>query len=182
MTIIPCPISGLVIFEPTVYEDSRGFFMETWNQRRYRDAGLDVSFVQDNISCSSKNVLRGLHYQIPVAQGKLVSVLEGEVFDVAVDMRRSSETFRAWHGVNLSDKNKRQFFIPPGFAHGFVVLSDRALFHYKCTEYYSPGTEVTIRWDEPAIGIEWPCRSPIISKRDLNGLLVSNIPDEKLFS
>src|SRR5258708_8207767 len=141
MNIIHCELEGLLLFEPKAFGDSRGFFMETWNQRRYREAGLNADFVQDNISVSRRGALRGLHCQHPLPQGKLVSVLQGAVFDVAVDLRRSSPSFGKWHGVELSIENKRQFFIPPGFAHGFVVLSDTAMFHYKCTDFYSPKDE-----------------------------------------
>ena len=182
MNVIACELSGLLIFEPKVFGDSRGYFLETWNQRRYAEAGLSAAFVQDNISVSHRGTLRGMHFQNPFTQGKLVSVWEGEVFDVAVDLRRSSPTFGKWHGLRLSGENKRQFFVPPGFAHGFAVLSETAMFHYKCTEFYSPKDEVTIRWDDPEIGIEWPLTDPTLSPRDAQGRLLRDVPKERLFA
>jgi dTDP-4-dehydrorhamnose 3,5-epimerase len=181
MNIIRCEIKGLLVFEPKVFGDSRGFFMETWNQRRYEEAGLDADFVQDNLSVSRRGILRGLHLQNPTPQGKLVSVLEGEVFDVAVDLRQSSPTFRQWHGTHLSGENKRQFYIPPGFAHGFLVLSEMAMFFYKCTEFYSPKDELTIRWDDPDLAIQWPIKDPLISERDAKALRLRDVPPERLF-
>jgi dTDP-4-dehydrorhamnose 3,5-epimerase len=182
MNVIRCPISGLLTIEPKVFGDARGFFMETWNRERYREAGLDWNFVQDNVSLSRRGILRGLHFQNPAPQGKLVFVLQGEVFDVAVDIRRSSPTFGKWHGLVLSAENKRQFYIPPGFAHGFVVLSETALFHYKCTEFYSPKDEMAIRWDDPDIGVEWPLTEPLLSERDVKGLRLCDVPAERLFA
>ena len=182
MNVIPCDIKGLLIIEPKVFGDARGFFMETWNQQRYRQAGLDVDFVQDNLSVSSRNILRGLHCQNPTPQGKLLSVMQGEVFDVAVDLRRSSPTFGKWHATRLSGENKRQFFIPAGFAHGFLVLSETAMFHYKCTAFYSPRDEMTIRWDDPDIAIDWPTKNPLLSEKDANGLLLRDVPKERLFA
>lgn len=182
MNITRCDLAGLLILEPKVFGDARGFFMETWNQRRYAEAGLAGAFVQDNVSLSRRGALRGLHYQNPGAQGKLVSVLQGEVFDVAVDLRRSSPTFGKWHGLTLSGENKKQFFIPPGFAHGFVVLSETALFHYKCTEYYLPVNEITLRWNDPAVGVEWPIKEPTLSDKDAKGLLLKEIPATRLFA
>ncbi len=181
MKIIHCGLDGLAIIEPQVFGDARGYFVETWNRRRYADAGMDFTFVQDNISLSRRGALRGMHFQNPHAQGKLVSVLQGEVFDVAVDLRQSSSTFGKWHGLSLSGENKRQFFIPPGFAHGFAVLSETAMFHYKCTEFYSPKDEVTLRWDDPEIGIEWPLSNPTLSAKDMNGLALKALPRDKLF-
>ncbi len=182
MNVIRGEISGLLLIEPRVFGDTRGFFMETWNQARYREAGLAADFVQDNLSFSRGGALRGLHFQNPKAQGKLVSVLQGEVFDVAVDLRRSSPTFRRWQGEILSGENKRQFYVPPGFAHGFVVLSETALFHYKCTELYSPGSEMTIRWDDPELGIKWPLKDPTLSEKDALGLWLRDVPPERLFA
>jgi dTDP-4-dehydrorhamnose 3,5-epimerase len=182
MNVVRCELDGLLIIEPKAFGDARGFFMETWNQRRYRDAGLEVNFVQDNISVSRRGALRGLHFQNPSPQGKLVSVLQGEVFDVAVDLRRSSRTFGKWHGLRLSEENKRQFFVPAGFAHGFLVLSEVAMFHYKCTDFYSPKDEMTVRWDDPAIGIEWPMKQPTLSDKDARGLLLKDVPPAKLFA
>ena len=181
MKVIPCEIDGPLIIEPDVFGDSRGFFMELWNRRSYREAGIDVDFVQDNLSRSRRGTLRGLHFQNPNPQGKLLGVLEGEVFDVAVDIRRSSPTFGQWHGVKLSGENKLQFFIPPGFAHGFRVLSETALFFYKCTDFYSPKDEMAIRWDDPDIGIEWGTNQPILSEKDKKGMRLSEVPPEKLF-
>ena len=182
MNILSCELPGLLIFEPKVFGDARGLFMETWNQRRYQDAGIKDSFVQDNISVSRRGTLRGLHCQNPKAQGKLVSVLQGEVFDVALDLRQSSPTFGKWHGLNLSSDNKLQFFVPTGFAHGFLVLSETAMFHYKCTEFYSPKDEVTIRWDDPDLGIQWPIKDPTISEKDAKGLRLRDLPRDRLFA
>ena len=156
MRVIPQSIPGLLLLEPEVFGDARGFFFESWNSRAYSEAGLPAAFVQDNVSRSRRGILRGLHAQNPCSQGKLVQVLEGEVFDVAVDIRQGSPTFGQWNGTTLSAENKRQFWIPAGFAHGFLVLSDTALFHYKCTDYYSPGDEFAVLWSDPDIGIEWP--------------------------
>jgi dTDP-4-dehydrorhamnose 3,5-epimerase len=181
MKVTKCELEGLLLIEPDVFGDNRGFFMESWNRQRYREAGIDFDFVQDNFSLSRRGTLRGLHWQKPKPQGKLVSVLQGEVFDVGVDIRRDSPTFGRWCGVTLSAENKRQFFLPPGFAHGFAVLSESALFHYKCTELYSPQDEVGFRWDDPAVGVQWPVENPILSKRDLSSPLLAAIPPEKLF-
>jgi dTDP-4-dehydrorhamnose 3,5-epimerase len=181
MNVLRCELEGLLIIEPKVFGDPRGFFMETWNERRYAEAGLAFRFVQDNISVSRRGALRGLHFQNPKAQGKLVSVLQGEVFDVAVDLRKSSSTFGKWHGLVLSSENRRQFFVPPGFAHGFLVLSESAMFHYKCTDFYSPQDEMTIRWDDPEIAIRWPRPNPTLSEKDAHGLTLGQMPKEKLF-
>lgn len=151
-----CNIDGLYIIEPTVHEDDRGYFIETYNQNDMREAGLDMNFVQDNQSMSKKGVLRGLHFQKKYPQGKLVRVLKGRVFDVAVDLRKGSETFGQWYGIELSEKNKKQFYISEGFAHGFLVLSDEAEFFYKCTDFYHPGDEAGIAWNDPDINIKWP--------------------------
>ena len=182
MKVLTCAIPGLLIIEPKVFGDARGFFLETWNRRRYGEAGLDVDFVQDNVSFSRRGILRGLHFQNPRPQGKLLQVLQGEVFDVAVDIRRNSPTFGKWHGLVLSSDNKLQFYIPAGFAHGFAVLSETALFQYKCTEFYSPKDEMAIRWDDPDIGIEWPLKEPLLSERDAKGLLLRDAPPERLFA
>ncbi|MBE6105694.1 dTDP-4-dehydrorhamnose 3,5-epimerase [Anaerovibrio lipolyticus] len=154
--VTKAPIDGLYIIEPTVHGDSRGYFMETYNQKDMEEAGLNMTFVQDNESMSRKGVLRGLHYQKQYPQGKLVRVIEGEVFDVAVDLRKDSPTFGQWFGEILSDENKKQFYISPGFAHGFLVLSDVARFCYKCTDFYHPGDEGGLAWNDPEIGIKWP--------------------------
>ena len=166
MNFIPTKLDGVVIIEPDVYGDGRGFFMESWNFQRYAENGLDARFVQDNVSYSKRGVLRGLHFQQPHAQGKLVSVFQGEVFDVAVDIRRNSPTFGQWEGVTLSAENKRQFYVPPGFAHGFCVLSDAALFSYKCTDYYCQQCDAGIAWDDADIGINWPLEAPRLSEKD----------------
>lgn len=150
------PIEGLYVIEPTVHGDDRGYFMETYNQREMAEAGLDMVFVQDNQSCSKKGVLRGLHYQKQYPQGKLVRVIKGTVFDVAVDLRANSETYGQWYGVELSAENKKQFYISEGFAHGFLVLSDEAEFCYKVTDFYHPNDEEGLAWNDPEIGIEWP--------------------------
>ena len=182
MKAVPTSIQDVVIIEPKVFGDARGFFMELWNRERYREAGLDWNFVQDNVSLSRRGILRGLHFQNPAAQGKLVFVLQGEVFDVAVDIRRSSPTFGRWHGLNLSAENKKQFFIPPGFAHGFAVLSETALFAYKCTEYYAPQNELTLAWNDPDIGIQWPLESPQLSEKDACGPRLKDLPKDRLFA
>ena len=153
---IKTPIKDVYVIEPTVFGDNRGYFMETYQYEAFKEAGLDMVFVQDNQSKSKKGVLRGLHFQTQNSQGKLVRVVSGEVFDVAVDLRQGSETFGKWYGVVLSAENKKQFFIPKNFAHGFVVLSDYAEFAYKCTDFYHPNDEGGIKYDDPDIGVEWP--------------------------
>lgn len=155
-TFIKTDIEGLYIIEPTVFGDDRGYFMETYHAKEFNDAGLNMTFVQDNQSKSKKGVLRGLHFQYQFPQAKLVRVIKGEVFDVAVDIRKNSNTFGKWYGILLSEENKRQFYIPEGFAHGFLVLSEEAEFVYKCTDYYHPQDEGGILWNDPAIGIAWP--------------------------
>ena len=156
INVTKAPIEGLYIIEPAIHGDSRGYFMETYNLQDMQQAGLNMVFVQDNQSMSVKGVLRGLHYQKEHPQGKLVRVIRGRVFDVAVDLRQDSPTFGKWHGAILSEENKRQFYIPEGFAHGFLVLSDTAEFCYKCTDFYHPGDEGGLAWNDPAIGIQWP--------------------------
>jgi dTDP-4-dehydrorhamnose 3,5-epimerase len=178
---LTCQLAGLLIIEPKVFGDARGFFLESWNQQRYREASLEVDFVQDNISFSRRGTLRGLHFQNPNAQGKLLQVLQGEVFDVAVDIRRSSPTFGKWHGLILSSDNKTQFYVPPGFAHGFAVLSETALFQYKCTDYYAPQNELSLAWDDPDIGIEWPLKEPLLSTKDAKALHLRAMPPSSLF-
>ncbi len=154
--VTKCPIDGLYIIEPKVHEDSRGYFMETYNQYDMEQAGLNMSFVQDNQSMSSKGVLRGLHFQKNFPQGKLVRTIKGSVFDVAVDLRKGSDTYKKWYGVELSEQNKKQFYISEGFAHGFLVLSDFAEFCYKVTDFYHPNDEGGIAWNDPDIGVVWP--------------------------
>ncbi len=154
--VTKCPIEGLYIIEPAVHGDARGYFMETYNQRDMQEAGLNMVFVQDNQSMSVKGVLRGLHFQKQYPQGKLVRVIKGRVFDVAVDLRKDSATYGKWFGVELTEENKKQFYISEGFAHGFLVLSDTAEFCYKVTDFYHPGDEGGLAWNDPTIGIEWP--------------------------
>ena len=163
ITVTKAPIEGLYVIEPTVHGDNRGYFMETYNQRDMQAAGLNMTFVQDNQSMSVKGVLRGLHFQKQFPQGKLVRVIEGRVFDVAVDLRANSPTYGKWFGVELSKENKKQFYISEGFAHGFLVLSDRAEFCYKVTDFYRPGDEGGLAWNDPSIGIDWP---EIVGKYD----------------
>ncbi|WJW76723.1 dTDP-4-dehydrorhamnose 3,5-epimerase [Thiohalobacter sp. IOR34] len=172
MKITPTAIPEVLVIEPDVHGDARGFFLETWHARKYAAQGLDAAFVQDNHSRSRRGVLRGLHYQLNQPQGKLVRVVSGSVFDVAVDIRKGSPTFGQWVGIELSGDNHRQFYVPPGFAHGFCVLSESADFLYKCTDYYAPEDEHGILWNDPAIGIDWPARDFLISEKDAkNGLL-----------
>ncbi len=170
MKILPTKLPGALILEPKVFGDSRGFFFESFNRRVFAEAtGMELDFVQDNHSRSAKGVLRGLHYQIKQPQGKLVRVVRGAVFDVAVDLRRSSPTFGQWDGVELSEDNQRQLWIPPGFAHGFVVLSESADFLYKTTDYYAPEHERCVIWNDQDIGIDWPIRTPQLSGKDQAG-------------
>lgn len=181
MKVIPTKLEGVLILEPRSFGDQRGYFMEIFQATRYAEAGIDRSFVQDNLSFSVRNTLRGLHYQRPNSQAKLVQVVTGEIFDVAVDIRLGSPTFGQWEGVILSAENRRQLFIPEGFAHGFCVLSATAHFLYKCSEYYSPNDESGIRWDDPDIAISWPIDAPILSDRDrqfpfLNQMITERMP------
>ncbi|MCD9098580.1 dTDP-4-dehydrorhamnose 3,5-epimerase [Luteimonas fraxinea] len=180
MKIVETRLAGCVIIEPAVFGDPRGFFFESWNAERFGQAGLPTHFVQSNVSHSTKNVLRGLHYQWPRPQGKLVSVLQGEVFDVAVDLRRGSSTFGRWDAAVLSASNKRQIWIPEGFAHGFAVLSDDAVFSYLCTDVYVKEADAGIRWNDPAIGIEWPALSPLLSDKDEQAPLLSQVDPDRL--
>ena len=169
ITVTPCDIEGLYVIEPTVFKDERGYFVETYNQNDMKEAGLDMVFVQDNQSMSTRGVLRGLHFQKQFPQGKLVRVVRGKVFAVAVDLRSDSKTYGKWFGVELSAENMKQFYIPEGFAHGFLVLSDEAEFCYKCTDFYHPGDEGGLAWNDPEIGVEWPLEEGvdlIISEKD----------------
>ena len=169
ITVTPCDIEGLYVIEPTVFKDERGYFVETYNQNDMKEAVLDMVFVQDNQSMSTRGVLRGLHFQKQFPQGKLVRVVRGKVFDVAVDLRSDSKTYGKWFGVELSAENMKQFYIPEGFAHGFLVLSDEAEFCYKCTDFYHPGDEGGLAWNDPEIGVEWPLEEGvdlIISEKD----------------
>lgn len=167
--VTTCEIEGLYVIEPAVFKDERGYFMETYNQNDFKEAGLNMTFVQDNQSMSVKGVLRGLHFQKQYPQGKLVRAVRGTVFDVVVDLRSDSKTYGKWFGVTLSAENKKQFYIPEGFAHGFLVLSDEAEFAYKCTDFYHPGDEGGLLWSDPEIGVEWPIEPGmelIISEKD----------------
>jgi dTDP-4-dehydrorhamnose 3,5-epimerase len=171
--LIETKLQGVVIIEPRVFGDDRGFFMETWNERVFADLGISARFVQDNHSRSSQGILRGLHYQISHAQGKLVRAASGEIYDVAVDLRHDSPSFGRWEGVILSAANRRMLWIPPGFAHGFYVLSEDADFLYKCTDYYAPEHERTIRWNDPDLAIDWPLvdgHPPTLSDKDAQGV------------
>lgn len=180
MIVETTPLPGLLLVKPDVFGDERGYFQESWNLRRYTEAGLDRHFVQDNLSFSRQGILRGLHFQNPHSQGKLVYVLRGEVFDVAVDIRADSPTFGEWYGVTLSAENHLQLFVPEGFAHGFCVTSETALFAYKCTDFYRPELECSIRWDDPDIGIDWPVKHPELSKKDQNGQWLKDFSREAL--
>lgn len=185
ITVTKCEIEGLCVIEPTVFKDERGFFMETYNQQDFKEAGLDMKFVQDNQSMSTKGVLRGLHFQKQYPQGKLVRVIRGAVFDVAVDLRKSSKTFGKWFGVELSAENKKQFYIPEGFAHGFLVLSDEAEFVYKCTDFYHPNDEGGLAWNDKEIGVDWPITEDmqlIISEKDQKWKGLSDTVKEFSFS
>ena len=176
MKVIDTRIPDVKIIEPSVFGDERGFFMETWNQKKFEEqvTGRPTPFVQDNHSKSKKGILRGLHYQTENTQGKLVRVVSGEVFDVAVDIREGSSTFGQWVGEFLSEENKRQLWVPEGFAHGFYVTSEEAEFVYKCTNYYDPSSEISIRWDDQVIGINWPIEGEVIlSDKDLNGVYLN---------
>jgi dTDP-4-dehydrorhamnose 3,5-epimerase len=178
--VIPTELPGCVVIEPKVFGDDRGFFYESFNLDRFAENGLDPRFVQGNVSFSQRGVLRGLHYQWPRPQGKYVTVLQGEVWDVAADIRPDSPTFGQWTGVLLNAENHRHFWIPPGFAHGFVVLSETALFSYLCTETYDPAADAGIRWDDPTLAIAWPASSPALSAKDAAAPLLSEVPSERL--
>ena len=180
MKVIETGLPGVLLLEPKVFGDARGFFMETWQAARYHEIGMPERFVQDNHSRSRRGVLRGLHYQLTQPQGKLVWVTRGAVFDVAVDIRRGSPYFGRWYGCVLDDVDHRQLYIPPGFAHGFCVVSEEADFFYKCTDYYHPSSERGIAWDDPAIGIDWPLRDVALSGKDQANPRLAAQPDENL--
>ena len=173
-------LPGVLLITPEVFGDARGCFFETWNRRRFAESGLDIDFVQDNVSFSRRGILRGLHFQNPHSQGKLVQALQGEVYDVAVDIRRGSPTFGRWFGCFLSEVNRQQLFIPAGFAHGFCVTSESALFCYKCTDFYHPSSEFSLRWDDPAIGIEWPVVEAELSGKDSAAANLADFPPDQL--
>lgn len=168
MEVVRAPLEGVLLIKPKIWGDARGFFVETWQQDRYAAAGIPAAFVQDNHSRSRKHILRGLHFQKKFPQGKLVSVSLGEVFDVVVDIRPDSPTRGQWYGATLTSENQHQLWIPPGMAHGFCVLSDVAHFHYKCTEFYHPEDEGSIRWNDPDIAVAWPITEPLVSEKDAN--------------
>lgn len=180
MRVLETGLAGVVIIEPKVYGDERGFFLESWKSSTASSHGLPTVFTQANVSRSAKGVLRGLHYQFQQPQGKLVSVLEGRIFDVAVDVRRDSPTFSQWAGVELSADNFRQLYVPEGFAHGFLVLSSSALFHYHCTTEYLPGFEAAIAWNDPEIAIKWPIEPETLSARDKSAPFLRDVPPERL--
>ncbi|MFM8332442.1 MAG: dTDP-4-dehydrorhamnose 3,5-epimerase [Candidatus Methylumidiphilus sp.] len=181
MKIEETPLPGVMLISPTVFGDHRGYFKESWNRRTFAERGLNLDFVQDNLSFSSQGILRGLHFQNPQPQGKLVQALQGEVFDVAVDIRLGSPTFGKWFGALLSADNHLQMYVPEGFAHGFCVVSETALFAYKCTDFYSPQTEHSLRFDDPDIGINWPLDGePSLSAKDANAKLLKDFPQELL--
>lgn len=180
MKIIATEFDRLVVVEPTVYSDARGYLLETWNQSRYAAEGMPGPMVQDNLSWSAQGVLRGLHFQNPHPQAKLVQVLQGEIFDVAVDIRRGSPTFAKWFGIRLSSDNRRQVYIPEGFAHGFCVLSESAMVSYKCSEEYRAESEMAIVWSDERLGIDWPVASPAVSPRDAAAPRLDEIPLDRL--
>lgn len=181
MEYTPTEIEDVIIIKPSVFSDDRGYFFESFRESRLKEQGIDTRFVQDNVSFSSKDTLRGLHYQVENPQDKLLMVLEGEILDVAVDLRKDSPTFGRHVSRILSDSNKHQMLIPKGFAHGFAVRSRHALVHYKCSDYYNPEGERGLKWDDPALEIEWNIASPILSEKDKQNPLLSEIPDEDLF-
>ncbi len=178
MKFLTTRLSGVLIIEPDVYQDERGWFLETYHADKYLYGGVPLSFVQDNCSSSVRGTLRGLHAQMTRPQGKLMRVTRGEIFDVAVDIRRGSPTFAFWESVSLTAENFRQIYIPPGFAHGFCVLSDIAIVEYKCTDVYVPGDEISIAWNDPEIDIQWPLESPILSSKDMSGQSLKTLWDK----
>lgn len=175
MNVTPTPLPGALVVEPRVFGDARGFFLETFHAAKFAAAGLPTSFVQDNWSRSAKNTLRGLHFQHPRGQGKLVWCVRGAVWDAIVDLRVGSPGFGRWFGLELSESNKKQLWVPPGFAHGFCVLSDEADFVYKCTELYAPQNEQALLWNDPAVGVQWPLVTPLLSAKDQQGLPLSQL-------
>jgi dTDP-4-dehydrorhamnose 3,5-epimerase len=180
LNIIKTQLPGVIQIEPACFKDNRGFFLETYHQAKYKGAGIEKAFVQDNHSHSSKHILRGLHFQLNHPQDKLIYPVTGEIFDVAVDIRRGSPTFCQWAGAYLSAQNKRQMYVPGGFAHGFIVLSEAADVIYKCTDVYSPGDEYGIYWNDPEIGIKWPADTPVLSEKDRQNPALKDIPEKHL--
>jgi len=182
MQSVKCEIPGVVFIKPKIFGDSRGWFAEIWNKEKYEQIGIEESFVQDNISYSKHGTLRGLHYQKPYTQGKLVFVIQGEVWDVVVDLRINSPTFKKWKAFKLTGENKEQLYIPKGLAHGFCVISDEAIFQYKCTDKYSPNDEKGIKWDDPELQIPWPVESPLVSDKDGKWPFIKELHDEDFFN
>ena len=182
MKVLSTSLEDVLIIEPVAFKDARGFFMETYHQERYGDSGIKSIFLQDNISHSVKGTLRGLHYQFPRGQSKLVHVLKGEIFDVALDIRRGSPTFGQWTGTRLSDENRRQLFVPEGFAHGFCVLSETALVIYKCSDFYAPDSERGILWSDPDLDINWPVEDPLLSDKDGKNLCLKDVSPKHLLA
>ncbi|WP_199100158.1 dTDP-4-dehydrorhamnose 3,5-epimerase [Dyella sp. ASV21] len=180
MRIIESPLPGVLVVEPRVFDDDRGCFYESYNEARFQEAGIRVNFVQTNVSRSSRGVLRGLHYQHPAPQGKLISVLAGEVYDVAVDIRHGSPTFGQWTAVMLTESNYRHLWVPEGFAHGFCVVSDTATLMYQCTTHYDASADASLRWDDPALAIDWPVRDPLLSPKDQRAPLLAEVPPGRL--
>ena len=180
MKVLPTKLAGVYIIEPQVFSDHRGFFMETYHQRRYTEAGIERNFVQDNLSQSVRGTLRGLHYQLHQAQAKFIQVIQGTIYDVAVDIRRGSPSFGQWAGIHLSDENKRQLFLPEGFAHGFCVLSETAQVFYKCSDFYAADDEGGILWSDPALAIDWPVSEPLLSEKDRQFPCLADIAPERL--
>lgn len=180
MKVTETVLPGVLLIDPEVFGDDRGYFFESYRLPRYRSAGIGEAFVQDNVSFSQRGVLRGLHIQNPNPQGKLVFVLAGAIFDVAVDVRPGSPTFREWVGVELSSTNRRQIYVPPGYAHGFCVVSDTALVSYKCTDVYNPAAELSIIWNDPSLNIDWPVDAPVLSGKDARGERLAEIDPARL--
>ena len=180
MDVIETTLPGVLVLRPRVFRDERGRFMESWRRERYEAAGIPGEFVQDNVAVSGKHVLRGLHYQWPNPQGKLVMAVQGEVWDVAVDIRRGSGTFGQWYGHRLKAEEGTQLWIPEGFAHGYVALTDGAVFAYKCTRAYDPDADRAIRWDDPEIGIDWPVVEPVLSEKDRGAPVLDGLPDDQV--
>lgn len=181
MKVIKGKLDGIILIEPDVYPDKRGFFLESYNKKKYAQFGIDCEFVQDNHSASTKGTLRGMHWQVNPGQEKLVRVIFGKVLDIVVDIRKKSPTFGEWEGFNLSAENKKQLFVPVGFAHSYFVISDYAEFLYKCNNYYSPKDERGFVWNDPDIGIKWPTDNPILSERDIKQPLFKSLPEKDLF-
>lgn len=182
MIIGETSLKGVLLIEPQVFGDERGFFMELWNEERMAEQNIAMNFKQDNVSSSSRGVLRGLHFQNPRPQGKMITILDGEVYDVAVDLRKSSPTFGQFESFTLDSIHRKVLYIPPGFAHGFLVTSEKALFLYKCTDTYYPEGECTLKWDDPALNIPWPIDNPVLSAKDENGFLLKDLPSDKIFT